>query len=70
MPVLQGRTREELRVHVGHLLNAVRLLEADATTSTTTFVTDDIPITTADDANGKWLVFTGGQSNIDGKSVR
>lgn len=67
MPVLQGRTREELRVHVGHLLNAVRLLEADATTSTTTFVTDDIPITTADDANGKWLVFTGGQSNIDGE---
>ena len=67
MPILQGRTREELRVHVGHLLNAVKLLEADATTSQTTFVTDDIPISTADDANGKWLVFTGGQSNIDGE---
>jgi hypothetical protein len=66
MPVLQESTREQLRTGIGYLLGAVKILEADASGSTTTFLTDDIAILTADDPNGKWLVFTSG-SNNDGQ---
>jgi hypothetical protein len=66
MPVLQESTREQLRTGIGYLLGAVKILEADASGSTTTFLTDDIAIMTADDPNGKWLVFTSG-SNNDGQ---
>ena len=63
MAVLQESTREELRVNVGYLLGAIKELEADASGSTTTFLTDDIAIVTADDPNGKWLVFTSGTND-------
>jgi len=68
VPTLQERTREELRIPIGYLLGAnFKELESDASGSTTTFLTDDVAIKTADDANGHWLVFTSGQSNIDGQ---
>ena len=63
MAVLQESTREEQRVNVGYLLGAIKELEADASGSTTTFLTDDIAIVTADDPNGKWLVFTSGTND-------
>ncbi len=63
--VTQGSTREALRKSVGHALGVMRELTADASGSTTTFLTDDLAIMTADDLNGKWLIFTSGQSNID-----
>lgn len=63
MPTLQERTREQLRVHVGYVLGALKELEADASGNTTTFLTDDVAILTADDPNGKWLVFTSGSND-------
>lgn len=68
MPTLQSRTREQIRVHVGQLLGAVKEIEADAAGSTTTLLTDDL-FGTADDYNGWWLVFTS-QANNDGQIRR
>jgi len=56
-------TREEIRVRVGYILGGIKELEADASGSTTTFLTDDIAIATADDPNGMWLVFTSGTND-------
>jgi hypothetical protein len=67
MPITATQTREDLRVSIGRILKAVKLIEADATGATTTFITDELATGAADDFNGKWLVFTSGQSNIDGQ---
>jgi hypothetical protein len=69
MPITATKTREDIRLSVGRLIGAVKLIEADASGSTTTFLTDDLAIAAADDFNGKWLIFTSGQANIDG-SIR
>jgi hypothetical protein len=58
---------EEIRVAVGRLLSVVKLIEADATGASNTFITDDLAIGGPDDYNGKWLLFTSGQTNIDGQ---
>jgi len=63
MPALQERTREELRVHVGYVLGGLKTVEADAAGTITTLLTDDVANFTADDANGKWLVFTSGTND-------
>ncbi len=70
MATTQASTREELRKDVGHLLGAmIQSLTANSG-STTTMVVDELAIMTADDLNGKWLIFTSGQSNIDGEEVQ
>ena len=60
-----GQTREEIRVFIGRMMRAVKLIEADASGTTTTIVVDELAIGQTDDFNGMWLVFTSGQSNID-----
>lgn len=68
MPVLQARTREELRVDVGRNLGAVKLITSAANGSTTTFLTDDLD-GGADDHIGGRLQFTG-PTNNDGSTRR
>ncbi len=64
MPVIAARTREQLRASVGvNLGYPFRLLEADATGTTTTFLTDELSLGGADEYNGSWLVFTSGANN-------
>jgi hypothetical protein len=67
MPGNQAQTREEIRVSIGRMLAAIKLIEADASGTTTTFITDELATGAANDFNGMWLVFTSGQSNIDGQ---
>ena len=67
MPVIAGRTREQLRVAVGYNLGAVQLITAAANGSTTTFLTDDL-FGGADDHNGKWWLGT--DSPNDGTKAR
>src|SRR3990167_5410472 len=60
MPAIQGRTRLQLREAVGYNARALNMLTATsdgATTSTKTFVTDDL-WGGADDHNGKWWLGT------------
>jgi len=66
-PVIQARTREQLRVAVGYNLNVLKLITAAANGSTTTFLTDDL-IGGADDHNGKWWLGT--DSPNDGTLAR
>ena len=68
MPVLLGRTREQLRVSVGLNCGAVKLITSAAAGSTTTFLTDGL-FTVADDWNGSFLQFTG-PTNNDGVTGR
>ena len=69
MPVIQGRTRKEIRQSIGYNLGA--LYVSTATGGATTYV-DDTSLTTVvggdDDHIGKWLVFTSG--DLDGKIAR
>jgi hypothetical protein len=70
MPVIQGLTFEQLRLAVGYNLGAVTLIEADASGSTTTFLTDDLYGGTSDH-QGKYIVHIGGgSSNNDGEKRR
>lgn len=57
MAVLQESTREQLRVAIGRVLGAVRLITAESDGTTTTFKTDDL-WGGADDHNGKWWLGT------------
>ena len=61
MPIA-GRTRKEIRVSIGYNLGALISVEADASGSTTRFLTDDI-FSAADDQNGKRIVFTSGSND-------
>ena len=61
MPIA-GRTREQIRTSIGYNLGAFISVEADASGSTSTFLTDDI-FSTADDQNGKRIVFTSGSND-------
>ena len=67
MPVIQGRTRKEIRQSVGNNLGAVQLGTATGTGSTTTII--DTSLTTViggdDDHIGKWIVFTSGSNDGD-----
>jgi hypothetical protein len=62
MPILQARSREQIRVNIGHAVGGMKLIEADATGSSNEFVTDDL-FGGADDHNGKWLVYTSGTND-------
>ena len=63
MPVLQGRTRLQLQQSVLFNLGALRQLTASAAGTTTTFVTNQMPLGAASDHIGKWLHFTSGANN-------
>jgi len=63
MPIIATQTREDLRVSIGRILRAVKLVEADAAGSTTTFLTDELATAAATDFNGSWLVFTSGTND-------
>ena len=63
MPIIATQTREDLRVSIGRILRAVKLIEADAAGSTTTFLTDELATGAATDFNGSWLVFTSGTND-------
>jgi hypothetical protein len=65
---IAGRTREQLRVSIGYNLGAIREVEADASGSTSTLLTDELALGGADEHIGKWLVFTSG--NNDGEIRR
>lgn len=68
--VTQKSTREDLRKAVGHALGVmVQSLTANSG-STTTMLVDELAIMGADDLNGKWLIFTSGQANIDGEEAQ
>jgi hypothetical protein len=56
MPVLQGRTRAQIRQSIGYNLGAVYVSSASGNGSTTTVV-DNTLIGSDDNHNGKWVVF-------------
>ena len=55
MPVIQGRTRLQLRKHIGHALGAMRESTASGG-STSTVVDNTVVLGGADNYIGKWLV--------------
>ena len=67
MPVIQGRTRKEIRQSIGYNLGAMHIGTATGSGSTTTIV--DTSLTTViggnDDHIGKWIVFTSGSNDGD-----
>jgi len=68
MPGLQGLTREQIRVEVGVLLHALKLIVATSGGSTTTFLTDDL-FGAGKEIQNRWLLGTG-PSNNDGTLAR
>lgn len=63
MPIIATQTREDLRVSIGRILGAVKLITGAAAGTTTTLLTDGLATGAATDFNGKWLVFTSGANN-------
>ena len=63
MPAIQGRTREQLRQHIGRTLGAVYVSSASASGSTTTLVDNTIVLGGADNQIGKWIRFTSGNND-------
>ena len=63
MPVVQGRTRAQIRQSIGYNLGAVYVSSASGNGSTTTIV-DSSLIGADDNHNGKWVVF----NDVDGTS--
>lgn len=62
MPVLQGRTREQIRVSIGRNLGAIFTGVATDAGSTTTIL-DSTQSSGDNDHNGKWIVFTSGTND-------
>ena len=63
MPAIQGRTREQLRQHIGRTLGAVYVSSASTSGSTTTLVDNTIVLGGADNQIGKWIRFTSGSND-------
>ena len=53
MPAIQGRTREQLRQHIGYALGAVYVSAASSSGSTTTLLDNTIVLGGADTQIGK-----------------
>ena len=68
MPGLQELTREQIRVEVGVLLRAIKLIVAAVNGSTTTFLTDDLFGGGSENQN-RWFLGTGPTIN-DGTLAR
>ena len=68
MPVIQGRTRKEIRQSIGYNLGAMHIGTATGTNNSTTNIVD-ASLTTViggnDDHVGKWIVFTSGSNDGD-----
>ena len=63
MPVIQGRTREELRQHIGRALGALYVTSASTNGSTTTVVDNTLVLGGADNYIGYWVRFTSGDDD-------
>ena len=63
MPVIQGRTREELRQHIGYALGALYVSSASTNGSTTTVVDNTLVLGGADNYIGYWLRLTSGDDD-------
>jgi hypothetical protein len=63
MPVIQGRTREELRQHIGYSLGAMYVSSASTNGSTTTLVDNTLVLGGADNYIGRWVRFTSGDDD-------
>ena len=63
MPAIQGRTREQLRQHIGRTLGAVYVSAATSSGSTTTLLDNTIVLGGADTQIGKWIRFTSGDND-------
>jgi hypothetical protein len=63
MPVMQGRTREELRQHIGYALGAVYVSSASTNGSTTTLVDNTLVLGGADNHIGRWVRLTSGDDD-------
>ena len=63
MPAIQGRTREQLRQHIGRALGAVYVSAATSSGSTTTLLDNTLVLGGADNQIGKWIRFTSGSND-------
>ena len=63
MPVIQGRTREQLRQHIGHSLGAIYVSAASSNGTTGTLIDNTLAIGGDDTFNGKWVRFTSGDDD-------
>jgi hypothetical protein len=63
MPAIQGRTREQLRQHIGYALGGMYASSATSSGSTTTLVDNSIVLGGADTQIGKWVRFTSGDND-------
>ena len=63
MPVIQGRTREQLRQDIGYALGSLSVSAATESGSTTTLKDNSIVLGGADSQIGKWIRFTSGSND-------
>ena len=63
MPSIQGRTREQLRQHIGQALGGVYVSAATSSGSTTTLLDNTLVLGGADTQIGKWIRFTSGSND-------
>ena len=63
MPSIQGRTREQLRQHIGRALGGVYVSAATSSGSTTTLLDNTLVLGGADTQIGKWIRFTSGSND-------
>ena len=63
MPAIQGRTREQLRQHIGRTLGAAYVSSASESGSTTTLKDNTLVLGGADTQIGKWVRFTSGSND-------
>ena len=63
MPAIQGRTREQLRQHIGRSLGGLYVSSASSSGSTTTLLDNTLVLGGADNQIGKWERFTSGSND-------
>ena len=63
MPAIQGRTREQLRQHIGRSLGGLYVSSASSSGSTTTLLDNTLVLGGADNQIGKWVRFTSGSND-------
>jgi len=70
MPAIQGRTREQLRQHIGNALGAVYVSTTKSSGgSTGTLLDESLVLGGADTQIGKWIRFTSGSNDGDTRRV-
>ena len=63
MPSIQGRTREQLRQHIGRALGKLYVSSASTSGSTTTLLDNTLVLGGADTQIGKYVRFTSGNND-------